>query len=268
MYSTKLHIYQIFSNLWYKIFKLYNLSMRNLYTKFVKFLEICKQFSKGLVAEKGNILRPGPVPRFSDLEVIAMSMAAESEEIDSENWLFEARLKECKDSIPNLISRRLFNDRRKAVSNLQEKIRSRMAEEIDGVKTTSDSRPIEVCRVARGKCCKMGRNGDFAKTPDFGYCASQGCYLFGYKLHALCGLSGVIHSYDLSKASVHDIHYIKDIKTIYHDCCIIGDKGYIGVERCNLTCSKQQTPGSNVHTDSIKRIGSLLFLHLQRREKE
>lgn len=50
------------------------------------------------------------------------------------------------------------------------------------------------------------------------------------RLHAHCGLNGVIHSYDLSKASVHDIHYIKDIKTIYHDWCIIDDKGYIGVE--------------------------------------
>ena len=59
-----------------------------------------------------------------------MSMAAESEETDSENWLFEAKLKECKDSIPNLTSRRQFNDRRKSVSNLQEKIRSHMASEL------------------------------------------------------------------------------------------------------------------------------------------
>lgn len=174
----------------------------------------------------------GPVPRFSDLEVIAMSIAAESEEIDSENWLFEAKLKECKDSTLNLISRRQFNDRRKVVSNLQEKIRSRMAKEMDGGEDyfCIDSKPIEVCRVARGKRCKMGRDGDFAKAPNFGYCTFQGSYFFGYKLHVLCGLSGVIHSYDLSKASVHDIHYINDIKAIYRDCCIIGDKGYIGAE--------------------------------------
>ena len=76
----------------------------------------------------------------------------------------------------------------------------------------------------------MGQNGDFATAPDFGYCASQIIYFFGYKLHALCGLSGVIHSYDLSKASVHDINYIKDIKPIYHDCSIFGDRGYIGAE--------------------------------------
>ena len=84
--------------------------MCNLYTKFVKFQEICKEFSEDLVTEAGNVRRPGPVPRFSDLEVIALSMAAEAEEIDSENWLFEAKLKECRFSIPNLISRRQFND--------------------------------------------------------------------------------------------------------------------------------------------------------------
>ena len=159
-------------------------------------------------------------------------MAAEAEEIDSENWLFESRLKECRASIPNLISRRQFNDRRKSVSNLLEQIRSRIARHIDGGEDyfCIDSMPIEVCRVVRGKRCKMGRGEDFAKAPDFGYCASQGTYFFGYKLHALCGLSGVIHSYDLSKASVHDIRYLKDIKPLYHDCSIFGDKGYVGAE--------------------------------------
>lgn len=232
MYNNKLHISQIISNLEYSIFKLYNLVMCNLYTKFVKFLEICKHFSEDLVTERGNLCRPGPVPRFSDLEVIALSMAAESEEIDSENWLFESKLKECSDAMPNLISRRQFNDRRKSLGGLCEKIRSRMAREMDGGEDyfCIDSKPIEVCRVARGKRCRMGRTGEFAKAPDFGYCASQGSYFYGYKLHALCGLSGVIHSYDLSKASVHDINYIKDIRDVYHDCSVFGDKGYIGAE--------------------------------------
>ena len=35
---------------------------------------------------------------------------------------------------------------------------------------------------------------------------------------------------DLSKASVHDINYLKDIKPIYRDCSIFGDKEYIGAE--------------------------------------
>ena len=223
---------QIFSNLEFSIFKCYILVMCNLYTKFVNFLEICKQFSNELVNEKRNIVRRDPVPRFSDLEVVALSMAAEAEEIDSENWLFESKLNECRHLIPNLISRRQFNYRRKTTSNLSEQIRGRIANYIDSGEDyfCIDSKPIEVCRLARGKRCKMGQNGDFATAPDLGYCASQGIYFFGYKLHALCGLSGVIHSYDLSKASVHDINYIKDIKPLYHDCSIFGDRGYIGAE--------------------------------------
>ncbi len=52
--------------------------MHNLHTKFVKTLEICKQFSQNLVNEHANIARRGPVPKFSDLEVVALSLAAES----------------------------------------------------------------------------------------------------------------------------------------------------------------------------------------------
>lgn len=54
------------------------------------------------------------MPRFSDLKVVALSMAAESEEIDSENWLFKSKLKECRQLIPNLISRRQLNDHHRA----------------------------------------------------------------------------------------------------------------------------------------------------------
>lgn len=164
--------------------------------------------------EKGNIIRRSPAPRFSDLEVGALSMVAEAEKIDSENWLFESRLNECRHLIPNLISRRQFNDRRKTTSDLCEQIRGRIANHIDGGEGyfCIDSKLVEECRLARGKRCQMGRNGVFSVAPDFGYCASQGVYFFGYKLYAQCGLSVVIHSYDLSKASVHDINYLKDIK--------------------------------------------------------
>ena len=93
-----------------------NHRMYNLYTKFVKILEICKQFSENLVNESGNVPRRGPVPKFSDLEVVALSLTAEAESIDSEKWLFDYKLQEYKDSIPNLISRRQFNDRNRSPS--------------------------------------------------------------------------------------------------------------------------------------------------------
>jgi hypothetical protein len=204
--------------------------MHNLYAIFAKFLEICKHFSNDLVNEAGNITRPGVVPKFSDLEVIALSLTAEMLSVDSENNLFN-RLAEYKSSFPNMISRRQFNDRRKFTGALCEKIRKRIADCMDGSETYFyiDSKPIEVCRISRGKRCRMGKM-DYSKAPSFGYCASQKSYYYGYKLHALCGLNGVIHSYDLTKACVHDIKYLQDVKPEYHDCSIFGDRGYIGKE--------------------------------------
>jgi hypothetical protein len=204
--------------------------MYNLYAIFAKYLEICKSFSGNLVNETGNIRRRGVIPKFSDLEVIALSLTAETMSIDSENYLF-IQLAQYKSSFPNMISRRQFNDRRKFTGNLCETIRKRIADHVDGGEDyfCIDSKPIEVCRTARGKRCQMGKK-DYSKAPSFGYCASQRTYYFGYKLHALCGLSGVIHAYDLTKASVHDINYLHDIKFEYHDCSIFGDRGYIGKE--------------------------------------
>ena len=228
----KLCISLIFSNLVAPKLLNINHRMHNLYTKFVKILEICKEFSENLVNEHGNIPRRGQVPKFSDLEVVALTLTAESESIDSENWLFEYKLQEYKDKIPNLISRRQFNDRRKTTAGLCEEIRKRIAHHMDGGEDIFfvDSKPIPVCRVARGKRCKMGRLGEFSQAPDFGFCASQNTYYFGYKLHAVCGLSGVIHSYDLSKASVHDLKFANDIKNAYKNCNFYGDRGYIGAD--------------------------------------
>ena len=54
--------------------------------------------------------------------------------------------------------------------------------------------------------------------------------MFVFKHYALIGLSGVIHSFDLTKASVHDIHYLKDVKVDYSNCTVIGDRGYISAQ--------------------------------------
>ena len=52
--------------------------MHNLYANFVRIFGVCKRFSKDLVNEKGNIHRCEVVSRFSDLEVIALSLTEEA----------------------------------------------------------------------------------------------------------------------------------------------------------------------------------------------
>lgn len=76
----------------------------------------------------------------------------------------------------------------------------------------------------------MGK-GDERHSPDKGYCASQKKYFYGYKLHSVCSSAGVIESLDLTSASVHDVHYLKDVQELFSHCIITGDKGYISKEQ-------------------------------------
>ena len=241
--------------------------MHNLYAIFAKLLNICKQIAGNLVNESGNVPKRGVVPKFSDLEVVALNMASEAVGIDSESLLF-AKLQDYRVEIPNLISRRQYNDRRKITSSLCNAIRERMVSEMDGGENyfCIDSKPIEVCRIARSKRCSMGKK-DFSKALGVGYCASQSVYYYGYKLHAVCGLSGVIHSFDLTKASVHDIHYLKDVKVDYSNCTVIGDRGYISAQ-VQLDLFETANIRLEVPYRVIKKNGSQHSQLLPKREKE
>ena len=207
------------------------LLMRNFIANFVRILGICKDFAGNRVNEHGNVPRCGVVPKFSDLEVIALGITAESFGFDSENLLFYRLHHECKEDLPNLISRRQFNARRKLTARLAEEIRKDVARAIDGPEDVFciDSKPVKVCRNARAKRCTMGQDNPDA-APDWGCCASQGLHYYGYKLHVVCGILGVIHSFDMTAASVHDLHYLKDVRWEYHDCMMLGDKGYLCAE--------------------------------------
>ena len=225
----KLHISLIFSNLVVSN-QLSGIivDMRNFVTKFGKILDICKKFAGNQVNEKGNVPRRGVVPTFSDLEVVALSITAEALSIDSENYLFKRLNTECPGAIPNLITRRQYNQRRKKTMLLGESIRQTIAKAIDGGETvfSIDSKPVKVCQNARANRCQMGKD-DIEHAPSWGYCASQNMYYYGYKLHALCGITGVIHSFDMTAANVHDLQYLKDVQWEYSDCMILGDKGYL-----------------------------------------
>jgi|GEM_PF-5847936 len=38
----------------------------------------------------------------------------------------------------------------------------------------------------------------------------------------------------MTKAGVHDINYLQDVKYEYHDCSIFGGRGYIGANLCSF----------------------------------
>ena len=106
-------------------------------------------FSGNLVNESGECTKTRSHPKFSDLEVVALNMASEAVGIDSESLLF-AKLQEYRVEIPNLISRRQYNDRRKITSSYVMQSEKEWFLKWMVVKTISVliQKPIEVCRIA------------------------------------------------------------------------------------------------------------------------
>lgn len=195
---------------------------------FDKILHILKEVLGDETLVNGNINRPGPKPKFTDIEVIALSLTAECMGIDSELYLFHKLNSTYATEFPNLISRRQYNDRRKQLFQLQEQLRGKLSTELNIINEVYaiDSMPLEVCKLARMDRNKLGKEQEYTK-PDKGFCASHNKYYYGYKLHTVCSPSGVIQALDISRASIHDINYLKDVGHLFQDCIIAGDRGYL-----------------------------------------
>lgn len=86
--------------------------------------------------------------------------------------------------------------------------------------------PLEICKFSRHNRIKICKD-DFETAPSKGFCASQNSWFYGYKLHGVCSVTGVFHSLDITKAEVHDIHFLKNIKQQMSDCVLLGDRGYL-----------------------------------------
>lgn len=164
-------------------------------------------------------------PKLSDIELISLVILAEFKSIDSEHQLF----REIKgfEIGPN-IERSVYNRRKRKLFPFIEEIRMKMVDKLNESEKyfIVDSMPLEVCKISRSFRSKICKDVDYA-YPNKGFCASQNLHFYGYKLHAVCSISSVFQSFDISPASVHDIHYLQDIKLQMSDCVLLGDKGYL-----------------------------------------
>jgi len=196
--------------------------MNNFSTNVEKIFETLKQFESKL-----NLKKQIRQPKMSDLELIAVDLTAEYMSIDSERQLFRILPQE----ISSRIERSVYNKRRRALFYEKHRLQQLMSEKITGANTyyLIDSMPLEVCKLSRASRSKICKDNEQV-FPDKGFCASQSMYYYGYKLHATCSVTGVFKSFDLSAASVHDIHYLKDIKQTFESCVILGDKGYLSAD--------------------------------------
>jgi len=190
-----------------------------------KILEILQS-----ITEKESFLTQNRTPKLKDIELIAMNLTAEYMGIDSECQLF----RDIPEVLYSKIERSVYNRRKRKLFFAIESIRSSLSEKFNEFENyyIVDSMPLEVTKLSRSNRSAICKESYYS-APNRGFCASQNMHYYGYKIHAVCSVKGVFQSFDISKASVHDIHYLKDIKTQFNHCVILGDKGYLNAE-CQL----------------------------------
>ncbi|AQY21918.1 IS982-like element ISRa1 family transposase [Riemerella anatipestifer] len=221
--------------------------MNNLEQIYERILEVL-----GLFSENQLISYQRRTPKMSDLEVISLNITAEYLSIDSELQLF----RKLPNSLINKIERSVYNKRKRRLSLQTEQIRQRISMEFNEFEDIFivDSMPMKVCENARSTRSKICKEQSYS-SPTYGYCASQKLYFYGYKLHAVCSLNGVIKNFDISPASIHDIHYLKDIGEQMRNCTLIGDRGYLSakvqIDLFNYANIKLDTPMRSNQKDYI-----------------
>ena len=196
--------------------------MNNLTANYERILEVLRKISKD------NLLSyQRRVPKLKDLELISLALTAEFMSIDSENHLFRQIPK----TIKCKIERSVYNRRKRRLANNINDLRVILSRSFNEFEKyfIIDSMPVEVCKLSRSGTSKICKDAEYC-YPNRGFCASQQMHFYGYKLHAVCSVNGVFHSIDLSPASVHDIHYLNDIREQLSDCTLLGDKGYLSSE--------------------------------------
>lgn len=155
-------------------------------------------------------------PKLSDLELITINISAEYLSLDSEYHLFRYL---SNSKLKGMIERSVYNRRKRKLFLHMENIRKIMVDRFHDIESIFivDSMPLEICKNARANRSKICKEDEFS-FPSKGYCASQSSYYYGYKLHAICSVSGIFQSFDISTASIHDIHFLQDIKHQINNC--------------------------------------------------
>jgi len=208
-------------------------TMHNLKTNFNKFSKLVDSFLADILNADRNFRLYPNSPRIVDADILALSLCAEAMSIDSENYFWSKLITDHKADFPALIDRSNFNRRKRALAPFFQMYNDRVAAHLNECENAYivDSMPVPICNIARAGRLRICSES-LQSAPDKGYSAITKSWFFGYKLHLVTSVRGVVNSFQLSKASVHDLHFLDEIKTgTLNNCVLLGDKGYISKEQ-------------------------------------
>ena len=174
--------------------------------------------------------RPGPKPKCSDSELITMAIVGECRGWDVETEML-SHWKEHRDLFPNIPSQSRFNRRRRNLMlafNLIRRMVLQMLDLAQDRQCVVDSLPVPVVQfylVPESTGNWKAYGAAFGKVP------SRSETIFGYKLHVLTTLGGVILDFELAPANAADLKVGFEMLSEHMDLDVLGDKGYISADK-------------------------------------
>jgi len=171
----------------------------------------------------------GPSPECSDSELITMAIVGECRGWDLETDMM-SYWREYTHLFPVVPDQSRFNRRRRNLMQAFNLIRRAILQMLDvsGDRDCAiDSLPIPVVQFH----LVPGSSGDWqAHGATFGKVASKKATIFGYKLHLLVTLSGVVLDFELAPANETDLTVGLELLEHHTDLTVYGDKGYISAD--------------------------------------
>lgn len=173
--------------------------------------------------------RPGPAPQCSDSELIALCLIGECKGWDIETDLL-SNMQSYRHLFPHLPEQSRFNRRRRNLMWVINTLRRLLLSDLDVAhdrQCVIDSLPIAVVQFH----LVPTSTADWpAYDATFGKVSTKKQTIYGYKLHLLVTLNGVIRDFELAPANLTDLAVGCELLAEHTDLTVVGDKGYISAE--------------------------------------
>ena len=201
--------------------------------------------------EIGRVMRrPGPEPRCSDSELMTMTLVGECR-----GWALETELLSCwhehRDLFPHIPTQSRFNRRRRNLMqgfNLMRCVLLRALDLAQDRHCVIDSLPLPVIQfhlVPGGKGEWPTYGAAYGKVP------SKKQTIYGYKLHLLITLEGLILDFELAPANASDLAVGLELLSQHTDLTVLGDKAYISASKAaELWPDQSHSPAHVAQTQS------------------
>jgi hypothetical protein len=190
--------------------------------------------------------RPGPAPACSDPELITMVLAGECRGWDQETELVAA-WQAHRTLFPVIPERSRWNRRRRDLMGAINDLRRLVLTLLDLAQDRQcviDSLPIPVMHFHLVPSSPNARTWR-AYGATFGKVPSKKQTIFGYKLHLLVTLNGVILDFTLAPANVNDLPVGEQLLAAHPDVLALGDKAY---RSAPVATALQATAGVTLYT--------------------